>query len=97
MFARFRRATHRDHSARVPGSDLVLEPDRSRTEARGLQGIPQLLSLPHRSVGYDTGSTEWRTRIPVREAQLISLAEKLRWLIPNSDSCVIRNFATHRF
>jgi site-specific DNA recombinase len=47
-------------------SDLVLEPDRTRTEARGLQGVLQPISLSYRTDGGDSGAAEWRTPVPAR-------------------------------
>ena len=80
--------TDRNHPARVSGSDLVLEPDRSRTEGRGLQGVLQPISVSYGVGRTNAGAAQWRTPAPARALRLISLATALQGLVSDPDCCL---------
>jgi hypothetical protein len=79
--AHFRRATDRNHPARISGSDLVLEPDRPRTEARRLQDILQPISVSYGTGRSNAGTADWRVRATARALRLLSVATALQWII----------------
>jgi len=85
------RATNRNYSARVFGSNLVLAAERSRTEARGLQDVLQPTSVSHRAGRSDARTTERRTRASARATRLISLASPLQGLVSDSGRRVMWN------
>ena len=87
-FACFRRAADRNRPARVSRSDLVLEPERPRTEARRLQGVLQPISLSHRTDRSDAGSTQRRTSATARVLRLLSLATALQGLVSDPSCCL---------
>ena len=70
------------------GSDLVLEPERPRTEARGLQSVLQPISLSHRTDRGDTGAAERCTRATARALRLLSLATALQELVSDPSCCL---------
>jgi hypothetical protein len=53
---------------------LVLEPERPRTQARGLQPVLQPVSLSHRTDRDDTGAAQRRTRATARVLRLLPVA-----------------------
>src|SRR5208283_795001 len=59
----------------------VLEPERPRTQARGLQGVLQPISLSHRTDRGDTGAAQRRTRATARVLRLLPVATALQWTI----------------
>ena len=61
-----------------PRSDFVLEPRRSRTEARQLQGLLQPISLPHRTGRNHASSARWRACRSICKPRLIPMAKTLQ-------------------